>query len=70
VADNLKQESPSRAPGGAIALLRQYKLWWLLPLMVLVILLAAIYILGHLSSADSETYPTTLLLTHLCTGFC
>lgn len=36
------------------------KLWWLLPLGVLVLLLGAMYALEHLSSADSEMYPTSL----------
>jgi Family of unknown function (DUF5989) len=37
------------------------KLWWLLPLIVLLVLLGVIYLLSHLSAADSEMYPTTLL---------
>lgn len=35
------------------------RLWWLLPVAVLFILLAVIYVLGRMSSADSEMYPTT-----------
>jgi hypothetical protein len=35
------------------------KMWWLLPLLVLVVLIGLIYVLGHMSSADSEMYPTT-----------
>jgi len=37
--------------------------WWLLPIAVLLLLLGAIYILGHMSSADSEMYPTTQVQT-------
>jgi hypothetical protein len=39
----------------------QQRLWWLLPLTVLMVLLGVFYVLGHLSAADSEMYPTTLL---------
>ena len=38
----------------------KYRLWWLLPLAVLLLLLGVIYALEHLSSADSEMYPTSL----------
>jgi Family of unknown function (DUF5989) len=48
--------------GGALAFLWQRKVWWLLPLGVLVLLLTIIYVLGHLSAADSEMYPTTQLM--------
>ncbi len=37
----------------------KHRLWWLLPLAVLLLLLGAIYALEHLSSADSEMYPTS-----------
>jgi uncharacterized membrane protein YhaH (DUF805 family) len=35
--------------------------WWLLPLIVLIVLLGIIYMLSHLSTTDSEMYPTTML---------
>jgi len=38
---------------------RGRKMWWLLPLLVLFLLIGIIYVLGHMSSADSEMYPTT-----------
>jgi len=38
--------------------------WWLLPAVVLFILMAIIYVLSHLSAADSEMYPTTMLQAH------
>jgi hypothetical protein len=38
---------------------RGHKMWWLLPLLVLFVLIGLIYVLGHMSSADSEMYPTT-----------
>jgi len=37
------------------------RLWWVLPLVVLLALIAVIYLLSHLSAADSEMYPTTKL---------
>lgn len=40
---------------------RGRKLWWLLPLGVLVLLMGMIYMLVHMSSADPEMYPTTQL---------
>jgi uncharacterized membrane protein len=47
---------------GALAILWQWRTWWLLPLGVLVLLLMIIYVLVHLSAADSEMYPTTQLM--------
>ena len=35
------------------------KLWWMLSLAVLIVLIGIVYVLGHLSSADSEMYPTS-----------
>jgi hypothetical protein len=35
--------------------------WWLLPLVVLLFLIGIIYVLGHMSAADPEMYPTTHL---------
>jgi len=45
--------------GGVWDFLWKRKTWWLLPLIVLVILLGAIYVLVHLSASDPETYPTS-----------
>jgi hypothetical protein len=47
------------APSGFISRAWKNNLWWLLPLGVLVLLLGAMYALEHLSSADSEMYPTS-----------
>ena len=35
--------------------------WWVLAIVVLVVLVGIIYLLSHLSAADSEMYPTTIL---------
>ena len=52
--------SPRTAPrNGLLPALWKHKLWWMPPLGVLLILLGAIYVLGHLSRTDSEMYPTT-----------
>ena len=56
-----KGASPSSASRSAFGSLWQRKLWWLLPLGVLFLLIGIIYVLGHMSSADSEMYPTTRL---------
>ncbi len=37
----------------------KYKLWWLPALVVLLTLIGIVYVLGHLSSTDSEMYPTS-----------
>ena len=55
--------------GSSISFLRRY--WWVLALVVLAILVGVIYLLSHLSAADSEMYPTTMLraqqvLVQLC----
>lgn len=47
------------------------KIWWILPIAVLFLLIGIIYLLGHMSSADSEMYPTTQRLqtpniVHIC----
>jgi len=54
-----KTAQPAIVSGGLISRAWKYKLWWLLPLGVLLLLLGVIYALEHLSSADSEMYPTS-----------
>lgn len=55
---------------GTMALLWKHKLWWMLPLGVLLLLLIGIYALEHLSKTDSEMYPTStknfVTFTRLC----
>jgi hypothetical protein len=62
--------SESTTVGGLFQRLWRQKSWWLLPLVVLLLLIGAFYVLGHLSAADPETYPTTLINVtsslHLC----
>ena len=45
--------------GRVLATMWKNRLWWTLPLGVLILLLAAIYALTHLSKTDSEMYPTS-----------
>lgn len=48
----------------------KHRLWWMLPVGVLILLLCGIYALEHLSKTDSEMYPTSAIhfpsLTRLC----
>lgn len=44
---------------GTRSFLWQRKAWWLLPFIIFFLLLAAIYVLVHLSGSDPETYQTT-----------
>jgi hypothetical protein len=39
--------------------------WLVLALIVLVVLVGIIYLLSHLSAADSEMYPTSMLRQNL-----
>ncbi len=50
------------AKSGGFGLFGQRKIWWFLPLVIFVLLLVIIYVLVHLSAADSEMYPTTRLM--------
>jgi len=63
MSESEKPAQDRQSAGGLFAFLWQRKLWWLPPLVVLVLLVAVLYVLGHLSAADPEMYPTTRL-TH------
>jgi len=51
----------SSAKSGVFHSFWQRKVWWLLPLMVFILLIGILYVLGHMSAADPEMYPTTHL---------
>jgi uncharacterized membrane protein len=53
------QGSDKGFQGGFLQYVWQHKMWWLMSLMVLIVLLGILYALTHLSSTDSEMYPTT-----------
>jgi hypothetical protein len=53
-----RQSARSR---GMFGFLWEHKVWWLFPLVVLLFLIGIIYVLGHMSAADPEMYPTTHL---------
>jgi hypothetical protein len=65
-----KAVQPTLSAGGFLSRAWKYKLWWILPLGVLLLLLGIIYSLGHLSSADSEMYPTSSLQYSSLTRHC
>jgi len=56
-----KEARPSSPSRGAFGSFWHRKLWWLLPLGVLFLLIGFIYVLGRMSAADSEMYPTARL---------
>lgn len=60
MTDSQKETEQATETAGVFGHLWRNKIWWLLPLAVLLLLIAMIYVLGHLSAADPETYPTTL----------
>jgi preprotein translocase subunit SecG len=53
----------SQSKSGPGSLLRRH--WWVLTLIMLFVLIGIIYLLSHLSAADSEMYPTTMLSRNL-----
>jgi hypothetical protein len=58
----IERKSPQPAEAGGVFRIQwRHRLWWLLPLVVLILLIGTFYVLGHLSAADPEMYPTTLL---------
>ena len=59
MADSVKSSSKTADSPGFLAAAWKHRLWWMLPLGVLLLLLGAIYALEHLSKTDSEMYPTS-----------
>jgi Family of unknown function (DUF5989) len=59
MSDLEKGAQHPQATGSAFSFLWQRKLWWLLPLAVLLLLVGILYVLGRMSAADPEMYPTT-----------
>ncbi len=59
MGSRVKATQQSTADAGFFSSLWKHRLWWMLPLGVLLVLLGAIYALEHLSKTDSEMYPTS-----------
>jgi len=55
---------------GVMQYLWKRRVWWLLPLCVLLLLLGIIYALGHFSRPDSEMYPTTMRQDEVARNAC
>ena len=51
------EEMQPVADGGLLVAFWRNRLWWMLSLAVLLGLIGIVYVLGHLSAADPETYP-------------
>ncbi len=41
----------------------RHKAWWLPALIILMVLVGIVYVMVHLSSTDSEMYPTSFICT-------
>ncbi len=52
-------ESQQEAGAGVLNAVWRKKSWWLPAVVVLLVLIGIVYVLGHLSSTDSEMYPTS-----------
>jgi len=59
MSQQIKTSQEAVEGGGFLSTIWKHRLWWMLPLGVLLLLLGAIYALEHLSKTDSEMYPTT-----------
>jgi len=70
MSNSAKTEQQATAVGEFFGAMWKHRLWWMLPLGVLIGLLVGIYALAHLSKTDSEMYPTSETqrptLTRLC----
>jgi len=59
MSEHVKAVPHSPGDAGLLQAVWKHRLWWMLPLAVLLFLLVAIYALTHLSKTDSEMYPTS-----------
>ena len=59
MSDRISEIQPGATGGGILSVAWKHKLWWLPALVVLLALIGIVYVLGHLSSTDSEMYPTS-----------
>ena len=66
----MEETEQTMALGGVLRVLWRNKVWWALPLAVLLLLLGFVYALVHLSSADSEIYPTSKVIDPIYSRLC
>ncbi len=59
MSDGTGETQQGAATRGIFSVAWKHKLWWLPALVVLLALIGIVYVLGHLSSTDSEMYPTS-----------
>jgi len=60
MSSQAKAAQQSSAGVGFLGAMWRHRLWWMLPLGVLILLLIGIYALEHISKTDSEMYPTSM----------
>lgn len=61
MSSQAKAARQSPTDTGFLSALWRHRLWWMLPLGMLLFLLFGIYALEHLSKTDSEMYPTSTM---------
>ncbi|HEY2120871.1 MAG TPA: hypothetical protein VGH37_16900 [Candidatus Acidoferrum sp.] len=66
----IKAAQQSQVAGGFVGVAWRHKGWWLPAVVVLLVLLGIVYVMGHLSSADSEMYPTSSFQTSTYLRLC
>lgn len=59
MSGQISETQRDTSEAGMFSSLWRKKSWWLPALVVLLVLIGIVYVLGHLSSTDSEMYPTS-----------
>lgn len=66
----IKAAQQSEGANGFVGVVWRHKGWWLPAVVVLLVLVGIVYLIGHLSSADSEMYPTSSFQTSTYLRLC
>lgn len=66
----IKAAQQSEEANGFVDAVWRYRGWWLPAVVVLLVLVGIVYVMGHLSSADSEMYPTSSFQTSTYLRLC
>jgi uncharacterized membrane protein len=66
----IKAAQQSEEANGFVGVVWRHKGWWLPAVVVLLVLVGIVYVMGHLSSADSEMYPTSSFQTSTYLRLC